>query len=268
MENNNLDINSTTLPMVSIMMCAYNRAHYLPQAIESVLMQNYKGWELLVLDDASIDNTAEVMKSYANEPRIRYMKHLQNKGLAENRNFGLKESKGEYVAILDSDDYWTDTNKLTSQVNFLSQNKEYGLIGTYGKTVNEKDEVISNLNYEVEDKKIRKKILFYHQFLHSSVIFVKKLMTEAGGYNEAFAPAEDYDLILHIGKKHKMKNLSESMVNYRIHAGNSSSNEKEKRIKHAKLHLNIIKKYKKDYPNYLPAYVKGYCRIIYRKLGF
>jgi glycosyltransferase involved in cell wall biosynthesis len=248
---------------VSIMMCAYNRAHFLPQAIESVLMQNFKDWELLVLDDASTDNTQELMSLYIKDSRIRYIRHSENLGLAKNRNAGVNESQGEYLAILDSDDYWTDTNKLTTQVEFLDQNPKYGLIGSFGKIVDEKDEKVGELCYKISDDQIRKRILGYHQFLHSSVMFRKSSVNEAEGYDENLAPAEDYDLILKIGTKHKMHNIPESMVNYRIHTENSSSNDRRKKMHHALLHLRLVKKYRKNYPNFLYAIIKAYARLPY-----
>jgi glycosyltransferase involved in cell wall biosynthesis len=249
-------------PKVSVVICTYNRAQYLPQAIESVLVQSFQDFELIVVDDASKDNTQTVMEKYISNNKVRYIKNSKNLGLGKNRVESTREARGEYIAILDSDDYWVDVNKISKQVDFLDKNKNVGVVGTFGKIVNDKNDVIGNLEYKTNNQDIRKKILSYHQFLHSSVLFRKDAFIELGGYDETLSPAEDFDLILKIGKRYEMANLSEYTTHYRIHSENSSSKDRQKRLNHAKLHLKVIKKFKKDYPNYFSALIKSYLRTL------
>ena len=110
-------------PKVSVVICTYNRAQYLPQAIESVLAQSFQDLELIIVDDASNDDTKAVMERYASDSRIRYIKNDINLGLGKNRVKSTKDAHGEYIAILDSDDYWVDVNKISKQVDFLDKNK-------------------------------------------------------------------------------------------------------------------------------------------------
>lgn len=100
------DNNNT--PVISIVLPTYNRAYILGKAIESVLAQTYADWELIIVDDGSVDNTEAVVQSYK-DWRIRYVKHERNKGLAASRNTGIRESHGTYIANLDSDDVWLPT---------------------------------------------------------------------------------------------------------------------------------------------------------------
>ncbi len=106
--------------LVSIIMPAYNCARFIRESINSVLAQTYTAWELLIVDDCSTDNTAEVVDNYA-DSRIRYMRNEQNKGAALSRNKALREAKGRYIAFLDADDTWTH-DKLEKQIAFMQQN--------------------------------------------------------------------------------------------------------------------------------------------------
>ena len=249
-------------PKVSVVICTYNRAQYLPQAIESVLAQSFQDFELIIVDDASTDNTQTVVERYMNDSRIRYIKNNNNLGLGKNRVEATKNVRGEYIAILDSDDYWVDVNKISKQVDFLDKNNKVGAVGTFGKIVDDKNNTIGKLVYKTNNDDIRRRMLFYHQFLHSSTLFRKEAFTKAGGYDTTLSPAEDFDLILKIGTEYELANLPEHTTHYRVHSENSSSNNRQKRAHHAKLHLKVIKKFKGFYPNYFPALIKSYLRIL------
>lgn len=96
---------SEKIPTVSVVIPTYNRAHLVGRAIQSVLNQTYQDFEIIVVDDGSTDNTEEVVKSF-NDPRIRYIRHDQNRGGSAARNTGIKMARGEYIAFQDSDDEW------------------------------------------------------------------------------------------------------------------------------------------------------------------
>lgn len=249
-------------PKVSVVICTYNRAQYLPQTIESVLAQSFQDFELIIIDDASTDNTQTVVEKYNSDSRIRYIKNNTNLGLGKNRVESTKNVRGEYIAIIDSDDYWVDVNKISKQVDFLDKNKKVGVVGTFGKIIDDKNNIVGKLEYKTNNLDIRKHMLSHHQFLHSSVLFKKEAFTKAGGYDATLSPAEDFDLILKIGTEYELANLPENTTYYRVHSENSSSNDRQKRTHHAKLHLKVIKKFKDFYPNYFPALIKSYLRIL------
>lgn len=112
-----------TPPLVSVIMPAYNASHYIRESIESVLIQSYTNWELIVADDCSVDGTPEIVKFYsARDPRIKYVELSSNSGSPSGpRNKALALAKGEYVAFLDSDDLWNE-NKLLNQLTFMINN--------------------------------------------------------------------------------------------------------------------------------------------------
>src|SRR5215208_1895402 len=111
-----------TSPSFSVIIPAYNNAEYLGDAINSVVNQSYPNFELIVVNDASPDNAAEVIKSFT-DPRVKYVEHQVNKGLSAARNTGILNASGDYIALLDGDDYF-HPDKLKLHAEFLEAHPE------------------------------------------------------------------------------------------------------------------------------------------------
>lgn len=110
------------IPLVSVIMPAYNAAVTLQESVDSVVAQTFHNWELIIINDASIDNTEEIAKHYSGrDRRIRLTTNEINQGVAVSRNEGIKQAMGEYLAFLDSDDLW-GKEKLQKQMHFMKQN--------------------------------------------------------------------------------------------------------------------------------------------------
>ncbi|WP_302925988.1 glycosyltransferase family 2 protein [Holdemania filiformis] len=107
--------------LVSIITPSYNTAKYITKTIESVKVQSYQNWEMIIVDDCSSDNTDEVVAKYLNDKRIKYIKNEKNSGAAVSRNRALRKAKGKWIAFLDSDDLWT-ADKLEKQIKFMEDN--------------------------------------------------------------------------------------------------------------------------------------------------
>ena len=107
--------------LVSIVMPSFNTGNYIALAIDSVLAQTYKNWELLIVDDCSSDDTNEIVKPYLSDRRIKYLINEKNSGAAVSRNRALREAKGRWIAFLDSDDLWM-SEKLENQIRFMEKN--------------------------------------------------------------------------------------------------------------------------------------------------
>ena len=108
--------------LVSIITPAYNAAAYIAETIESVIAQTYTNWEMLIVNDCSKDNTAEIIQNYAaKDKRIKLINLKQNSGAAVARNTAIQNAKGRYIAFLDSDDLWKK-EKLQKQIQFMQQN--------------------------------------------------------------------------------------------------------------------------------------------------
>jgi len=125
-------MSSNSVPRVSIIIPTYNRVDMLEKSIESVFSQSFTDWELIIIDDASTDGTEERMtKLSEREPAINYMRipRITGKGISEYLNIGLRNSRGEYIARIDDDDFWCHKDKLKMQVEFLDKNPEYVVVG-------------------------------------------------------------------------------------------------------------------------------------------
>ncbi len=117
-------------PLVSVIMLTYNRANLVPNAIESILNQTHQNLELIIINDASTDNTLDIINKYAStDPRIKIITNPSNKGIVYNRNLGLKEAKGKYITWQDDDDI-SEKNKLEEQVTFMENNPSITILGT------------------------------------------------------------------------------------------------------------------------------------------
>lgn len=108
--------------LVSIIMPSYNTAGFISRSIESVIAQTYEEWELIIVDDCSVDDTDEIVRPFLKDTRIRYIKNEKNSGAALSRNRALLLAKGKWIAFLDSDDLWLP-DKLEKQLEFMEVNK-------------------------------------------------------------------------------------------------------------------------------------------------
>ena len=129
-----------TEPLVSIIVPTYNRAYCIGRTINSVISQSYQNYEIIIIDDGSTDNTHEYLKNeYANEGRIRYIRQ-DNGGVSSARNRGLREAKGKYIALLDSDDVWMPW-KLEAQVAILEALSDVGMVWTDMEAIGKHGEI-------------------------------------------------------------------------------------------------------------------------------
>lgn len=239
-------------------MATYNRADLLGAAIKSVLAQTYQNWELLILDDASADGTAEAVREFLErDRRISYHPSPVNLGIARNRNRGLDLAKGAYIATLDSDDLWHDPQKLERQVAFLESHPASVVLGTFARVIDEAGRPIGHFRYAAGDAGIRARLLLRNQFTHSSVVLRSRALGDQR-YDAGLPIWEDYELILRLGRKGELANLPGAMTSYRQHAGNIS---KAARRRGAMAHLSIIRRYCGAYPHYYLALMKAYLRL-------
>ncbi len=247
-------------PQISIIICSYNRASYIEKAIKSVLDQTFFDFEIIIIDDYSNDNTEEVIKDFIKiDPRIRYYKNEQNLGISKSRNKGISLSNEEYIAMLDSDDYWIDNKKIEKQLEILEKDKSIGIIGSNILCINNKGKEIKKYFYKITDREIREKILIKNQFAQSSIIIRRSFLEKTQKYNKDFDGCEDYDLWLKIGRISKFANIDDITTAYMIHPGGIS---KQKKLKIAKNIYKIVKENKDYYPNYFIAKIISILRII------
>jgi len=211
---------------LSILMLAYNSQDYIKDAIKSLLNQSFSNFELIVIDDHSTDNTAEIINSF-NDKRICYVLNNENKGIVYSRNLALNMAKGTFVAFFDSDDL-AHPKKFQKQIEFLKKNPKYGFVGTSVILIDKNDLEIDRWKINAPYKKILPRMIFHNYFVNSSVVFYKDIVKDFS-YPENHDIVEDYALWWWLITKTPAINIPEYLTCYRIH-------------KNSIIHQNIEKK--------------------------
>jgi len=190
-----------TNTLVSIVVPTYNHSIYLKRALESIINQTYENWEVIVIDNHSTDNTFEVVANFKNN-RIKYLK-VHNKGIiAISRNIGIKSANGEWIAFLDSDDWWT-RDKL--EICIQSINEKVDFIYHDLEIIANNSRIFSRK--KIKSRKLKKPVLIDlltegNAIGNSSVVVRKKFLDEINGIDESkeLVAAEDYNTWLRIAK--------------------------------------------------------------------
>ncbi|MFT5666009.1 MAG: glycosyltransferase involved in cell wall biosynthesis [Vicingaceae bacterium] len=209
------------LPLVSVIMPAYNAERFIKKSIESIVNQTYKKWELIVIDDGSTDGTATIVQSFIErDDRIKLVVNETNKGLIITRNRGLEESKGKYIANLDSDDIAFKT-RLKKQVHFLEEHSDYVLIGSSCENIDSDGNKVKTVRLKLPHHHIAILLLFSNYFINSTTM-VKADVAKEIGYAHDIPLAEDYCFFAKISKMGCAGNLKETLVQYRTHESNIS----------------------------------------------
>lgn len=252
-------------PLVSVVMTTRNRAEYLKKAVASVFSQTYKNIELVIINDGSTDKTTEVIsKLYGKDKRVIILTNEINLGYQKSLNRGIDTARGEYIARIDDDDSWTDTQKLEKQVKFLENHNEYVLTGGGAIWIDKTGKELFRYLLPKENEEIRKQILLKNRFVHSSIVFRKKDWESAGKYNEELLYC-DWALWMELGKLGKLYNFPEYFVNYLKWESNITNFNVRKNLKEE---IKIRKKYYKDYPNYNKAIFLGWIYYLSSFLPF
>lgn len=184
-------------PRVSVVIPAYNAERCIGEAIQSVLKQSYREWEVVVVDDGSTDRTSEVVAGFGE--RVRYLRQT-NAGAAAARNAGIREARGELIAFLDADDVWLP-DKLQLQVAYLDAHPETALV--YADVQMQREDGRLLPSYLAEKKHAGSGRIFdavvQEYFIHTSSTLIRRsCLEEVGGFDPALKTAEDRDLWLRL----------------------------------------------------------------------
>lgn len=241
-------------------MPVYNDAVHVQKAVESVLAQSFFDFEFVIINDCSTDNSGAIIQDYARkDPRIIYLVNNENRGVTDSLNRGLEAAQGEYIARIDSDDYWVDADKLKKQVNWLNENKNGGLCGTFAEAINEDGGHLFEIIYPVKNDEIKKQMLRRNCFVHSSVMFRKDLAARCGFYSAVEKYVEDYGLWLRIGEIAELANLPEICLAYRI---NRSGITQKYNTAQIKANLRLIYQHRIFYPNFFLGWIRWTTRLV------
>ena len=207
---------------VSVVIPTYNRANYLLQAMDSVLAQTYKDYEVVVVDDGSTDGTQALLKPLIDKGKIRYYQN-PGRGVSAARNFGAQNANGKYLAFLDSDDLFLSA-KLEKQVALIEQRRGIGMVHSHYSKFNDAGEDLGLRDTSRYQGSIYPGLLNQWGILMapSCTLIPKTVFEEVGGYDEAMRWAEDLDLWRRIAYRYPLDLVPEVLTRVRVHSGNTS----------------------------------------------
>jgi len=214
-------------PFFSVIMAVYNSEKYIAEAIRSVMSQTMKDWELIIVDDASTDQSYEIALGYSQvDERIRVYKLESNHGPGFARNYAVKRSSGNWLAILDADDQFI-SEKLFQQYNFISAYNENDLIlvGTDVTHISSGGVDLKSYSYPIDSRRLKHNLYNFSRFPpHSSIVYKESAFREVGGFNVDFLRAQDYDLWLRLSEIGEFASVHKFLVKYRLHDDGISYN--------------------------------------------
>lgn len=210
---------------VTVLMPAYNAGAYIAEAIQSVLQQTFKDFELLIINDGSKDNTVEVISSF-NDDRIVLIEQ-ENMGVAAALNNGLKYARADYIARFDADDICFPL-RLEKQYNFISSHPEHIVIGSAAEYMDAAGNYIFTHHPQGKsDHQIKQLPYNICPFIHASV-FYKKDAVQAIGYNTDAHSFEDHLLWQQLKGRGKMYNMPEPLLSVRLNPGSLTMDERKR----------------------------------------
>ena len=210
-------------PRVSILMPVYNVASFLREAMDSILDQTYRDFELVVLNDCSPDNSEEILDSYS-DPRIVRYRGMENVGLANVLNIGIRMARGEFIARMDSDDISLPT-RLEKQVAYLDAHPEVDLVSTGMQRFGNSDRVIT---YATDSEEVKFNAMSFSPILHASSMWRREsFLGNDLFYCQEMVPSEDYDLWARaLAKRLVLVNIPDVLYKYRTHTAQVTSTNK------------------------------------------
>ena len=226
------------MPLVSVVMPVFNGEKYLAEAIESILVQTFTDFELIIVDDGSQDGSAQIIRAYEKrDERIQFIRLEENMGPATARNSGIFASCGEYITSMDCDDVCLP-ERLRKQVDVLQSKPDIGGVGTHAAAVDAnlqqmfdrmppKHHALILLNQFIEGK----------HFVPASVMLRRNLLLDVGGYDQSmpYGTGSDDDLMIRLMGRTRFANIAERLYLHRQHRPEKLSGRDVVRQQHAQL---------------------------------
>ena len=210
-------------PKISVLLSSYNHERYIRRTIESVLNQTFADFELIIVDDCSTDNSKQVIQSYT-DPRIKAYFLCPNQGMGVAFNYSVKQASGEYLARIDSDDFWA-LDKLEKQLAYMETHKETGACFSWVKVIDENENEVPASSCDrgsLFAAHNRTQAEWLHQFYskgcavcHTSAFIRREALDEVGIYNYSLKQIQDLELWTRIAKRYPLHVICEPLVYYR-----------------------------------------------------
>jgi len=222
----------TNKPKVSVLICVYNGARFVAEALKSIYDQTYQDFELIVVDDGSTDNTPNILMDMKDSRTFIY-RNSQNKGLTKSLNIGIALCRGDYVARMDADDI-SHPGRLEKQVKFLDENPDCLAVGCWCNWIDSDGKTYGSWEPPTRYDDIIKKLLVNNSLAHGSVMLRRSALLEIGGYDEKYRYAQDYDLWLRLSEIGQIQNIAEHLYNLRSWPGAASISQNEQQDRYAR----------------------------------
>ena len=206
-----------TNPLISVILPVYNAGKFLNESIDSILNQTVEDFEFIIIDDASIDNSIEIIQSYQDN-RIRFFRNKQNLGISKTLNFGISKAKGKFIARMDADDIAL-RYRFQEQLQFMNNNLDIDICGSYVQHFGD-----SNETWEppLDHESIRVSSIFFSPMVHPT-IFARYQYYQKHIYDSGFDYAEDYHLWISSFDSANFANIPQVLLKYRFHARQTST---------------------------------------------
>lgn len=214
MDNNKLVFRN---PKISVIMPVFNHGEYLDESIESIIFQTYKNFEFIIVDDASTDQSSQILKEWMDkDSRIKVITNKENMGLTKSLNRALQIAEGEYIARQDGDDV-SLPERFEKQIEFFQAHPEIKILGTFGYIIDKQGNILGKEILATSFQTIKKEFIKRNPLMHTSVMIKKEIIDKMGGYDETFKTSQDYELWARILRIAKGDNLPLFLVKKRYH---------------------------------------------------
>jgi glycosyltransferase involved in cell wall biosynthesis len=216
-------------PCVSVVMAVRNGSTYLTEAVNSILLQTLRDFELVIVDDGSSDRTPEIIAAFASrDGRVRVVTEPPH-GLVPALNRGCALARAPYIARMDADDI-AAPSRLSAQLESLRDVSKIGVLGTAARVIDSSGSPVGTLAFPLTDSEIRALLEVQNAFVHPSVMFRREVFADVGGYRSVALDAEDYDLWLRMAEVTQLANLEEILLDYRVHPDNVTSSKLQQQV--------------------------------------
>lgn len=240
---------SIGVPLVSVIIPAYNAERFIGETISSVLNQTYSNLEILVVDDGSTDKTAEIVCQYIHDDRRIKLIQQANAGVAAARNHGIHISKGKFIAPLDADDIWNPENIEAQVVKFLSVGDEVGLVYSWAADIDESGKPTGDVHTSLIEGNVHTTLLLHDFVANASSLLVRRsCLQHIGGYDIRLRQlhgqgCEDWDLLQRIAERNEFRLVPRILVGYRRSVSSMSKNYSQMARSHGLIWKKIYCRY-------------------------
>ncbi len=251
----------TSLPLISVIIPAFNSEKTIQETIDSVLNQTWRNLELIIVNDGSQDSTLDIVTSIK-DPRLKVFSH-PNAGVSDSRNRGISQAVGEFISFLDADDLWT-ADKLESQLKALQENPQAGVAYSWTDYIDKNSQFLRPCSHCTANGDVYPELLKYNFLANGSNILVRsQALSEVDGFNKLFTPADDWDMYLRLASRYHFVVVPSPQILYRVASPTSLSSNV---FKMEEAGLKLIEQHYSQAPEHLQCLKRESLAVLYQYL--